>query len=488
MRRGVRSLGRGPFRRRLTLAFVLVAAGSTAALAAGSFLLVRHHRISGATERALDQSRFNLVLAVHELSPQPSEPGVEELLSLYEERGTFETIIEVGGSAASSVSGLALEDVPGELRQSAPGLIHARLDIAESPYIVVAGRLEGLEARLIFFFPQTRLTSELRELGTVLLGTWGLVFGIALVAGRSLARRTLLPVARAAEASRQVAEGLLDTRLPVGQDEFGNWAVSFNRMVQALQERIASLDRARERERRFTADVAHELRTPLSAMVGAASLLREHLDDLPAQDRRPAELLVTEVARLRRLVEDLMEVARLDSGVESIRREPLELQALVAAVLASREWERRVRLEGDDARVTSDRRRLERIVANLVGNAIEHGGGEATVRIARDGNQARLDVSDRGPGIPPEDLPHLFQRFYQGDTSRSRPGSGLGLAIAGENARLLGTSIEVESEPGRGTTFSLMVGTEATDSPVAESFRNRTRSLHGIQSTGGRPA
>jgi signal transduction histidine kinase len=470
MRRGLRSLGRGHFRRRLTLAFVLVAAGSTAALAAGSFFLVRHHRISGATERALHQSRFNLVLAAREFSPQPTAVELEDLLSLYEERGTFETVIELGGVVASSAPGLEIVDLPGELRRSARGLIHARLDIAGSSYIVVAGRPDGSEARLFFFFPQTRVTSELRELGTVLLGAWGVVFGIAVVTGRLLARRTLMPVARAAEASRQVAEGLLDTRLPVGPDEFGTWAASFNRMVQALQERIASLDRARERERRFTADVAHELRTPVSAMVGAASLLREHVDELPAQDRRPAELLGMEVARLRRLVEDLMEVARLDAGVETVRREPLDLQALVAAVVRSREWEGRVRLEGDGVRVTSDRRRLERIVANLVGNAIEHGGGEATVRITRDGDSARLDVSDRGPGIPPEDLPHLFQRFYQTDASRSRPGSGLGLAIAWENARLLGTTIEVESEPGFGTRFTVALRTNPAESPTAESF------------------
>jgi signal transduction histidine kinase len=106
------------------------------------------------------------------------------------------------------------------------------------------------------------------------------------------------------------------------------------------------------------------------------------------------------------------------------------------------------------------------------GNTIEHGGGEATVRITRDGDRARIDVSDRRPGIPPEDLPHLFDRFYQADVSRSSRGSGLGLAIAWENARLLGTTIEVESEPGRGATFSVMFGKEAPESREAESFRS----------------
>src|SRR5207244_916785 len=138
---------------------------------------------------------------------------------------------------------------------------------------------------------------------------WVLAVAVAAATGLLLARRTLGPVARASRAARDLAEGLLDTRLPVEtRDEFGAWATSFNEMASALEAKIEALSEARERERRFTSDVAHELRTPLSAVVGEASLLREHLAELPAEVRRPAELLVGDVGRLRRLVEELMEI------------------------------------------------------------------------------------------------------------------------------------------------------------------------------------
>jgi signal transduction histidine kinase len=121
----------------------------------------------------------------------------------------------------------------------------------------------------------------------------------------------------------------------------------------------------------------------------------------------------------------------------------------------SRRWDDRVRLEHDDIVVSTDPRRLERIVANLVGNALEHAGRDVAVRVGKDGVAAFVEVTDQGPGIAPERLPHVFERFYKADSSRAGPGSGLGLAIALENARLLGGDVEVWSEVGRGTRFTL---------------------------------
>ena len=275
---------------------------------------------------------------------------------------------------------------------------------------------------------------------------------LAALAGAVLAREALRPVARASAAAHSLAEGLLETRLPVeGQDEFGAWAQAFNEMAGALEAKIEALSAAQARERRFTADVAHELRTPLTGLVGESSLLAEHLERMPAESRRPAELLISDVGRLRTLVEELMEISRLDAGAESVHAESVDLAALTRAVLRSRGWEERVALDGGEAVVTSDPRRLERILANLVGNALEHGADGVEVRVGSD----FVEVSDHGPGIAPEHLPHVFDRFYKADPSRSGRGSGLGLAIAQENARLLGGEIEVDSEPGRGSRFTL---------------------------------
>jgi signal transduction histidine kinase len=322
--------------------------------------------------------------------------------------------------------------------------------VAGTHYLVVGGSSKGAE--LYFFFSEQGLRHELAVLRNILLVGGGLLVLLAALAGALFAREALRPVARASEAAHSLAEGLLETRLPVeGQDEFGAWAQSFNEMAGALETKIQALSAAEARERRFTADVAHELRTPVTGLVGEASLLAEHLDRMPPESRRPAELLISDVGRLRTLVEELMEISRLDAGAENVQSERVDLEALTRAVLRARGWEERVRLDGGEAVVTSDPRRLERILANLVGNALDHGGGGVTVRIGQD----FVEVADHGPGIAPEHLPHVFERFYKADASRSGRGSGLGLAIAQENARLVGGEIEVESKPGEGSRFTL---------------------------------
>ena len=146
-----------------------------------------------------------------------------------------------------------------------------------------------------------------------------------------------------------------------------------------------------------------------------------------------------------------MEISRFDAGAESVQAEEVDVAALVRATVRARGWEDRVRLEGDGLRVTSDPRRLERIVANLVDNALEHGGSSVSVRIG----EHEIEVADDGPGIPSEHLAHVFERFYKADASRTGSGTGLGLAIARENAILLGGRLDVESSPGQGTRFTL---------------------------------
>ena len=150
-----------------------------------------------------------------------------------------------------------------------------------------------------------------------------------------------------------------------------------------------------------------------------------------------------------------MDISRLDAGSARIREEPVDVGSLVRTAVHSRRWDDRVTIEREEVIVSTDPRRLERIVANLVGNALEHAGRDVSVRVGKDGVAAFVEVSDRGPGIPTDQLPHVFDRFYKADSSRAGPGSGLGLAIALENARLLGGDLEVWSEVGRGTRFTL---------------------------------
>lgn len=453
-----RAIRPGRLRRRLTLAFTLAAGLSAAALAAGSYVVVREARLSDSVDRGVEQSTFNLVLANEILANRAGPEQTDELLAAYERRGAFSVVGRTDERTFSSSLSVRMQQVPEELRGFVRrgDLAYQRTEVAGARYLVVGGRVEPAETELYYFFSEDRLWDELAELRNILLGGVGMLLLLGGLAGALLARRTLRPVARASEAAHSLAEGLLETRLPVeSADEFGAWAASFNDMAEALEAKIAALSEAQARERRFTADVAHELRTPLTALVAETSLLADHLERIPEQARRPAELLVEDVARLRDLVEDLMEISRIDAGEARVRRERVDLAQLVPALVRSRHWDGRVRVAGEATVVETDPRRVERIIGNLVGNALEHGGGSVEVRVGRDVAGALVEVSDRGPGIAPEELPRVFDRFYKGDPSRAGPGSGLGLAIALENARLLGGDLRVESQFGSGSRFTL---------------------------------
>jgi two-component system sensor histidine kinase MtrB len=457
----------GRLRRRLAITFALVAALSTGALALGTCLVVHASRLDDSVDGAIAQARTNFVLAATVLQGSSAARDVEGLLDYYARRPGFETVALTAGEAYSSSFSFGEAQVPGGVQElvRAGDLAFERVEIAGSPYLVAGGRPPPSQAELYFFFSEQALRDDLAQLRTILLAGWGIVVALSALAGAVVARRVLRPVGRASAAAHALAEGLLETRLPVETgDEFGAWAASFNDMAEALEGKIRALSEAQARERRFTADVAHELRTPVTALVGEASLLREHLDRMPVEARRPAELLVADVTRLRRLVEELMEISRLDAGREDRRSEPVDLGSLVRGLLRSRGWEASVALHVEPAVVETDPRRVERIVANLIENALAHGGRDVAVRIGRDGTDAFGEVSDRGPGIPPEHLPHVFERFTKVDPARAGGGSGLGLAIALENARLLGGGIDAWSEPGIGSRFRLRL-------PVAKPLR-----------------
>jgi signal transduction histidine kinase len=438
-------------RRRLTVAFVLVAGTLTFVLAATTYLLVREARLSESLERAEREARFGLRLA----ADLGTGADLRQFVESFEGRGVHAVLIEEDRRFVSnpSVDPAISQDLRSLVDEGE--LAFERADVAGSPHLVVGGRPPGSTAELYLLISEEGMMRDLGQLGTLLSAGWLATVVVSALVGWLVARRTLAPVGRASRAARDLAEGLLDTRLPAsGTDEFGVWAASFNQMAEALQAKIDDLTQARSRERRFTADVAHELRTPLTAIVSEASMLAEHLDRLPPEASRPAQLLIGDVARLRRLVEDLMTIARFDSGREDVREDGLELSALVEATIRSRGWSDLVSVDAEPVRMNGDRRRIETIVANLVANAVEHGGRDVAVRIRPGSSEATVEVSDHGPGIGPEHLPHVFDRFYKGDRARTG-GSGLGLAIALENARLLGGDLDVWSVPGRGARLTL---------------------------------
>jgi len=437
---------------RLIVAFVLVAAVSAGALAVASYLLVRQARLQASVTTSAARAREDLNLAA---AITYQEAG--GLVGAYEQHGTPAVLIFPGHPRVVSdaqVSPPIPRTLRGLVRRGLLG--YQRMEVAGLPYLVVAGRVPGSAGQLYLFFPERDIERNLAQLRNTLAAAWLGVLLLAALVGRMLARRTLDPVARASQAARLIAGGRLDTRLPAGPaDEFGAWAAAFNEMADALEAKIAALSEAQARERRFTANVAHELRTPLTALVAEASLLRDQLGHLPDQARRPVELLVGDVSRLRTLVDELMEISRLDARSEPVQQRLVDVRAIAVALVSARGWQDRVAVSGQALTLPTDPRRIERILVNLVGNAVEHSGRDIAVRAGIDGDSAYVDVADSGPGIAPEHLPHVFERFYKADSARARAGSGLGLAIALENARLLGGGISVSSEVARGSVFRL---------------------------------
>jgi two-component system sensor histidine kinase MtrB len=455
------------------LTFIAVAGLAGGALAVIGFLLAREYRIEGFETRARREATVNL-----RLSTSASDAFLDGLLATYRQQEGFEVVAVTPARALSSHPQLGFDDIPREVVDDvrsdagASDLASGTAEHGATRYLVVGGNVPRSEAQLYFFFSLEEVLDSLSEFRTALLIAWAAVAVVAALVGELVARRTLRPVRNAAMAARQLAEGLLDTRLNVRtEDEFGAWAAGFNQMADALAEKIRALSEATERERRFTADVAHELRTPLTALANASSMLAEDIPKLPDEARRPAQLVVEGIARLRTLVADLLELSRLDAGQEGLHLETLDLDDAVRAVLRAGGWIGTVRLESEPTQVSADRHRLERLITNLVANAVTHGGRDVHVRVRTEDGRAMLEVSDHGPGFDPEEIPRLFDRFYKIGSGTPGTGSGLGLAIAEENARLLGGTITVVSDAGAGATFT--VSLPAASAPQEDSHSAR---------------
>lgn len=456
-------------RRRLTLAFAGAVIVTAFLLSMGSYLALRAALDREALDGALSQARFNLLLAETMLPATPGPGDYDRLLGALAIRGDFQTLIETAGETYASgpqvtrslvQDGLATAVTPGRLKYQA-------VTLTGQPALAVAGVAGPDEIVFYFFFPQGERQATLTQLRDVLVVSSLILAVLGTLLGYLLARRALQPVSKAVVAAATMAGGDLTVRLPTGPGEFGALGLSFNRMAESLDAKIAALEEARTRELRFVGDVAHELRTPVAALVGEASLLDARLADpaLSPQARRAGELLVQDVGRLRRLIEDLLEISRLDAGAEEVHPELIDPVAFLRQMAGARGWSASVTVGGPAGLVVStDRRRLERIVANLLENALRHGEPPVEVDVRRVSappgkeDQLVIHVTDHGPGIPPDAAQHIFERFYKADPSRSSKtgvGSGLGLAIAAENARLLGGVLQFKTSEGEGTRFAV---------------------------------
>jgi two-component system, OmpR family, sensor histidine kinase MtrB len=320
--------------------------------------------------------------------------------------------------------------------------------------------------QLYFVFPLTEEQQTLQLVQTTLIGA-----GIALVAllaaiASLVTRWVVLPVRHAARAAQRLSAGQLEERMVVGgADDLAALATSFNDMAASLQEKLHELQELSKVQRQFVSDVSHELRTPMTTIRMAAEILFESREDLDAAAARSTELLQSQIERFETLLTDLLEISRHDSNVATLDAEPADLCDIVrrsaddAQQLAERRGCRiEFRLPVHACMGEVDRRRVERILRNLLVNAVEHGEGrDVVVTLAADSEAAAIAVRDHGVGLAPGEEQLVFERFWRADPARARTtgGTGLGLAIALEDARLHGGWLQAWGERGRGSVFRL---------------------------------
>ena len=460
---------RGGFRTRLVATFIGLIAGTVVVLGIGAYLFVSSSLRGQLADDAVQRTNFNLaVLATRWLDGDPTsaEYVASPLADALALRGDVDVYVDFG-DGDPFLSRPALLNTPelvsSDLQEilSTGNIGREWVDVDGALHLVTAGRRPPSGPDFFFFHSAEEIETGLERLRQALLAG-GLVLLLAGAAtGNWVARQVLRPVRQASNAALEMADGDLTVRLDVtSQDEFGTWANAFNRMAGSLEENVDRLEAARARERRFVADVSHELRTPLTGLVNEAALVKEHLERIPGDGSRVAELLVTDVDRIRHLVDDLLEISRLDAGAQETRPERIDLRGFLIAVIADRLPHAQLLGGTEPMPADVDRRRLERIVGNLLDNARIHAGAQQVeVSAEQDPEAIVVVVADRGPGVETADLDRMFERFAVDDHARSGRGTGLGLAIARQHAHQMGGTLRASARPGGGLMFELRLPT-----------------------------
>ena len=289
----------------------------------------------------------------------------------------------------------------------------------------------------------------------------------------ALLHRLLLPVRLTVSAATKAAEGDLDVRVEVhGADEMAALGRAFNAMTSSLQDTISRYDELAKLQQRFVSDVSHELRTPLTTIRMAEDIVWDNREDLPAHARRSAELLHDQTERMEQMLADLLEISRYDAASALLDAEERDLRPIITRVveacaeLAQRQGVPVEVVAPARAAAEIDERRIERVIRNLVVNAIEHADGtRVTITVATSATDVACRVRDRGVGMTQEVADHVFDRFYRADTARARTtgGTGLGLAIATEDVAIHGGRLQAYGEPGKGASFLMTLPKHAGD-------------------------
>ncbi|MES5816650.1 HAMP domain-containing sensor histidine kinase [Streptomyces sp. RG80] len=490
---------------RLVVAFGLVAALAATTTGALTFREARNGVLKQSQDTVIAQLRAQVGRLVPDLTYPPTRQALNQFavdVARGEPASTWRVLVTYKGISETSVPGDPFDELTPAVREavgSSLATVFQRVRDGGATSLLVgmsvvfgvpAGGIpvaSGVEVFLIV--PQTGEQASVDALVTAIERATIPALGVAVLLALFAARGVLRPVRALRRATRSIAEGHLDTRLDVnGSDELADLSHTFNETAAALEKSVAELRAMEARARRFVADVSHELRTPLAAMSAVTDVLDEDAAHLDLDTATAVRLISSETVKLARLVEDLMEISRFDAGAAVLHLDEIDLAESIHRTLTSRGWSEQVEttLPGpDELRGRVDPRRLDVVVANLVGNALRHGGRPVrvglSVRCAGGGVGAGagagagagsgsgsgasegeagvsvvIEVTDSGPGIPDDVLPYVFERFYKSDSARTRTeGSGLGLSITEENVRMHGGTIHAANHPAGGAVFTV---------------------------------
>ncbi|WP_299566375.1 MtrAB system histidine kinase MtrB [uncultured Mycolicibacterium sp.] len=436
--------------------------------------------VGGEETRSLDSS---LQLARNTLIDRTAEAGAGLA-------GTFDAVLVVPGDGPRAATAAGpVSQIPASLRdfvkagQVSYQYATVQTEGYSGPALILGSPttspVTNLELYLIF--PLNNEESTIALVRGTMAGGGVVLLGLLAVISLVVAHQIVQPVRQASRIAERFAEGHLTERMPVrGEDDMARLAVSFNDMAESLHRQITQLEEFGNLQRRFTSDVSHELRTPLTTVRMAADLIHDHAEDLDPSLRRSIELMVSELDRFESLLNDLLEISRHDAGVAELSVEQVDLRSTVQSALDN------VGHLADDAGIDLvvelpeqpvvaevDSRRVERILRNLIANAIDHAEGKPVrIRMAADIDTVAVTVRDYGVGLRPGEEKLVFSRFWRADPSRVRRsgGTGLGLAISIEDARLHHGRLEAWGEPGKGACFRLTLplvrGHKVTTSPL----------------------
>jgi signal transduction histidine kinase len=459
-------------RRRILLTITLGSIALSAFLAVTTYGLTQNNLVAQAETAAIRTSLRNAQSVAENLrtNPPTAEPAQSSLTNIGVQRFLIRYKDSWSGGVPPYVdSALPPDMVQSVLTRGEPS--KQIVSVGDELNVLVGWEVPGIGG----YFQFTSLNDQVSTLDNVriaLVLASAISTGLGVLLGIFSARRAVRPLSTAAQAASAIAGGRLDTRFETTEDpDLGVLTDSFNDMAEALQLRV-------ERDARFASDVSHELRSPLMTLSASVEVMEARRDDMPERAQSALDLLSSDVLRFQGLVEDLLEISRFDAGAIRLHMEELlaaEFVRQAVAVSAAPNLTLHVSERSEMALIRGDKRRLARVVANLIDNAIAYGGGEPEISIeivepeSEPMEHIRIAVVDSGAGVPVEERDLIFERFARGGGAGRRTGSegaGLGLSLVDEHVKMHGGRVWVEDrldgEPGARFVIELMA-TELDD-------------------------